>query len=261
MKSCRSICAYETNYLGSSDFCGGLFTEDEWAGFELTLEQEYYYDYAWGNPTGRAQGIGYLQELMARLTNQPITSSNSSVNSSLTNNTRDFPLGQKLYADFSHDDIIISVLTAASVDYFREPPSLTQFPPDPDRHFILSHLTPFAARLVTEVIGCGSSNPAPQSSYRTYYSPTQYGYDPENATEKFIRMRLNNGIIPLSTIRGGFCGNRTDGLCSKSAFLDSQANAYEQSNYDYVCFGNYTIDYPNNGTDYDGTLVNGTNGR
>jgi hypothetical protein len=31
------ICAYEYNYLGSSDFCY-LFTADEWAGFENTLD-------------------------------------------------------------------------------------------------------------------------------------------------------------------------------------------------------------------------------
>jgi hypothetical protein len=47
----QSICAYETGYIGSSDFCG-LFTEDEWAGFEQSLDAEYYYDYAFGNPTG-----------------------------------------------------------------------------------------------------------------------------------------------------------------------------------------------------------------
>jgi hypothetical protein len=35
----QSICAYETNYIGVSDFCG-LFTADEWAGFENTLDME-----------------------------------------------------------------------------------------------------------------------------------------------------------------------------------------------------------------------------
>ncbi|OAP61598.1 hypothetical protein AYL99_03801 [Fonsecaea erecta] len=251
------ICAYETNYLGRSDFCT-LFTEDEWSGFENTLDMEYYYDYSYGNPTGRAQGIGYLQELLARLQDQYITVSNSSVNSSLTNNSRTFPLGQKIYADFSHDDIIISVLTAASLDYLRDPPSLTEYPPDPNRHFILSHLTPFSARLVTEVIGCGSSSPTPKNASQTQYYPTQYGYNPSNATHKFLRMRLNNGILPLSTIRGGYCGNRSDGLCPLSSFLTSQASAYGASNYNYVCFANYTIDYPNNGTDYDGTLFSGS---
>ena len=35
----QSICAYETNYIGVSDFCT-LFTQDEWAGFENTLDME-----------------------------------------------------------------------------------------------------------------------------------------------------------------------------------------------------------------------------
>jgi len=249
----QSICAYESGYIGISDFCT-LFTLDEWTGFENTLDMEYYYDYSYGNPTGRAQGIGYLQELIARLTNQYITSSNSSVNYTLTNNPTDFPLGEKFYADFTHDDIIISTLTAMSMDYFKDPPSLTQYPPDPNRHFILSHLTPFGGRLITEVIGCSSANPTPYPSHRTYYSPTQYGYNPSNAANKFIRFRLNNGILPVSTIRGGACGDRTDGLCSLGNFLTSQKNSYALSNYQYACFGNYTIPYPNGGKDYDGTI-------
>ncbi|MCJ1456883.1 hypothetical protein MMC28_007249 [Mycoblastus sanguinarius] len=255
----QSICAYEIGYIGMSDFCL-LFTEDEWASFENTLDIEYYYDYSFGNPTGRAQGIGYVQELFARLQHEYITSSNSSVNSTYDNNAAQFSLGQAFYADFSHDDIIVSVLTALSLDYFRVPPTLTQVPPNPNRPFILSHLTPFGGRLVTEVIGCTSSSPAPVASHRTQYYPGQYGYHAANATSKFIRMRLNNGILPLDTIRGGACGNSTtgagrpDGMCAMSNFLQSQANAYALSNYDYACFGNYTIADPTNGHDYDGTI-------
>lgn len=48
----QSICAYETGYIGMSDFCG-LFTEEEWMGFEQTLDIEYYY----GKPT-----LPYLPE-------------------------------------------------------------------------------------------------------------------------------------------------------------------------------------------------------
>lgn len=33
----QTICAYEVAYLTISDFCG-LFTADEWAGFENTLD-------------------------------------------------------------------------------------------------------------------------------------------------------------------------------------------------------------------------------
>jgi hypothetical protein len=35
----QSICAYEYNYIGMSEFCN-LFTADEWAGFENTLDME-----------------------------------------------------------------------------------------------------------------------------------------------------------------------------------------------------------------------------
>lgn len=249
----QSICAYENAYIGMSDFCG-LFTLDEWTGFENTLDTEYYYDYSYGNPTGRAQGIGYLQELMARLTNKLITTSDSSVNSTITDNLADFPLGEKFYADLTHDDIIVSVLTAMSMDYFKDPPSLTKFPPDPNRHFVLSNITPFGGRLITEVIGCADANPMPYPTHRTFYYPTQYGYDPSNSAHKFIRFRLNNGILPVSTIRGGACGDRSDGLCTLENFLKSQENADELANYQYSCFGNYTVTWPNGGKDFDGTI-------
>ncbi|KAK5124996.1 hypothetical protein LTR85_001186 [Meristemomyces frigidus] len=255
----QSICAYENAYIGMSDFCN-LFTEDEWMAFEQTLDIEYYYDYSFGSPTGRAQGLGYQQELLARLTNQYITSSNSSVNTSITDNAQDFPLGRPFYADFSHDDIIISVLTSMSMDYFREHPNLQQYPPDPERHFQLSHLTPFGGRLITEVVGCSSPTPTAVHNHRTYYYPTQYGYDPLNASNKFIRMRLNNGILPLNTIRGGYCEGRTDGLCAMDDFLASQWEAEKLANYQFSCFANYTIVDPTNGADYDGAVSNATSG-
>ena len=62
----------------------------------------------------------------------------------------------------------------------------------------------------------------------------------------------NNGIVPISSIRGGGCEGRTDGMCPMSSFLKSQQNAYAMSNYDYACFANYTI--TNTGKDYDGTI-------
>ncbi|ATY58268.1 Histidine phosphatase clade-2 [Cordyceps militaris] len=256
----QMTCAYEYGYIGQSDFCQ-LFTANEWAGFENVLDLQYYYLYSYGNPTGRAQGVGYVQELIARLNHQYITVSNSSVNATYDNNGKTFPLGQKVYADFSHDDIIISALTALSVDYFKKHPTLDEYPPNPNAQFTLSHLTPFGANLITEQIGCSSANPEPVENRRVQYTANQYGYDAKNATHKFIRMRLNNGIVPLNTIRGGKCGDSTkgrlDGLCELGAFLDSQANTFQDSNYQYACFGNYTLKNSTTNVDYDGTIVAG----
>lgn len=179
----------------------------------------------------------------------------------MDNNDRTFPLGQKIYPDFSHDDIIISVLTALSVDYFKDAPTLTKYPPQKDRRFNLAYLTPFGANLVTEQIGCSVPNPESVKNHRVAYTPTQYGYNAANATHKFIRMRLNNGIVPLHTIRGGACGDdktgRKDGLCELGAFFKSQETAYELSNYNYACFANYTIPDSVKAIDYDGTIVKG----
>ncbi|KAI1001432.1 hypothetical protein K3495_g6763 [Podosphaera aphanis] len=253
----QSLCAYENAYIGDSDFCH-FFTEDEWAGYENSLDIAYYYDSAFGNPTGRAQGIGYVQELLARLNHSLITTSSSSINSTLNNNTATFPIDQTFYADFSHDNILIAALTALSIDYFHDPPSFTQFPPNPDRKFILSQITPFGARLITETIGCSSPNPVPRKTPRVHYSPTQYGYNASDASYKFIRMRLNNAILPLSTIRGGACGNdetgRIDGMCALEDFIRSQENTTALANYQHVCFADYSIENPPSGKDWDGTI-------
>ena len=225
----QSICAYEHAYIGRSDFCN-LFTEEEWEGFEYSTDIQYYYDYSYGQPSGRAQGIGYLQELIARLEKEYITKGNTSVNATLDNNAKTFPLDEPFYADFSHDDIIVSVLTAMSMDYFYDKLPVTQYPPPADRHFRLSDMTPFGGHLITEVIGCASSNPAPNPKTPTAYSATQYGFDPSNADHKFVRLRLNDGILPVSQIRGGACGDRSDGLCAMDDFLSSQKNATNLAN-------------------------------
>ena len=116
-------------------------------------------------------------------------------------------------------------------------------------------MTPFGARLITEVVGCNDPDPAPIHDPRTQYYPTQYGYDAAKATNKFIRMRLNNGIVPLNTIRGGMCEGRIDGMCEIGKFVESEASAYELANYNFACFGNYSIDnVGSEGQDYDGTI-------
>ena len=66
------------------------------------------YDSAFGGPLSRAQGIGYIQELVARLTHTPIERHNSSTNSTLDDNSITFPLDHSLYVDATHEVVVLN---------------------------------------------------------------------------------------------------------------------------------------------------------
>ena len=244
MQIMQLICAYEYTIFSSSDFCK-LFTFGEWKDYNNKGNQAFYEACSFGSPRSRAQGLGYTEELIARLTGNYINVSYSTVNATLDSSEQTFPLNRSFYTDMAHEFSILGVLTALSIDYFRVYTG-NGFPQSLDQNFHLSQMTPLAARLITEKIGCVSANPTATSEIRTQYRPTQYGYSAAAATNKFIRMRLNSGILPLNTIRGGYCSvGRTDGLCPLNNFVASQKDAQKLANYQYVCFQNYTVNEDN----------------
>jgi histidine phosphatase superfamily protein (branch 2) len=66
------------------------------------------YDSAFGYPLSRALGVGYIQEMVARLTHTPIEMHNSSTNSTLDDNPITFPLDHNLYVDATHEVVILN---------------------------------------------------------------------------------------------------------------------------------------------------------
>jgi len=86
------------------------------------------------------------------LTNTTFEDANTNVttqNTTLDTSSTYFPLDQKFYFDFSHDDVIVSALTAMNYSQFSD--YLDPTTADPNRTFKLSNITPFAARLYFEV--------------------------------------------------------------------------------------------------------------
>lgn len=61
------MCAYETVALGFSSFCT-LFTDKEWKGYEYRNDIEWWYTSSFGSPLSVVSGVGYLEELISRLT-------------------------------------------------------------------------------------------------------------------------------------------------------------------------------------------------
>ena len=109
--SMLQMCAYETVALGYSKFCP-LFTEDEFNKLEYYYDLMFYYSQGFGSPVAAAQGLGWVQELVAQLTNQQITTSNSTVNVTYDNNPTTFPLDQSIAATATHEVIVLDILSA-----------------------------------------------------------------------------------------------------------------------------------------------------
>jgi hypothetical protein len=222
----QSMCAYETVALGYSAFCG-LFTYEEWEGYEYSIDLSFAGNNAFQSPTGRAVGIGYVQEILARLQHHVISSPVAQINVTLDNNTATFPLDQTLNFDFSHDTNIMAILTAFGFTQFA-----TVLPEDhmPANHSLrVSHLTPFGARLDMEII----KTPSPLSGDRS--GGCEYT---EGKETKYIHFILNQRTLPLG-LNFPKCGDRDDGWCELETFLDVQKDSLEKANYDFACFGDY----------------------
>lgn len=115
--SAQTLCPYETNAFGYSAFCD-LFTYEEWLGFEYSIDLSFAGNNYFQSTTGRAVGIGYVGEVLARLQQHVFNTEGTQANLTLDNNTRTFPLNQTLYFDFSHDTNMAAILTAFGLRQF-----------------------------------------------------------------------------------------------------------------------------------------------
>lgn len=87
-----------------SKFCN-LFSEEEWRQYDYYQSLGKFYGFGNGHPLGPTQGIGFTNELIARMTSKPVND-HTSVNHSLDHSEATFPLGRAMYADFSHDKYV-----------------------------------------------------------------------------------------------------------------------------------------------------------
>lgn len=224
----QSLCAYETVALGFSHFCS-LFTYEEWLGYEYSIDLWFAGGNGFQSPTGRAVGIGYVQEILARLNHHVIDTPTAQVNVTLDNNTATFPLDQALNFDFSHDTNIMSILTAFGLKQFAPFMPATDY--TTNRSLVVSHMEPFAARLDIEVIEA----PHPVLSARAGGGAA---YNDSGAPTKYIHFLLNQRTVPLYRSFPE-CGARDDGWCELDTFMKVQQTKLAEAEYDWSCWGDY----------------------
>ncbi|KAG5342942.1 hypothetical protein C0989_005891 [Termitomyces sp. Mn162] len=203
-----TLCAFESVFINrGSAFCN-LFTQAEFEELEYYGDLDKYYNTGYGQELGPVQGVGYINELIARLTDEPV-SDNTQTNHTLDASPETFPLGRAIYADFSHDNQMIAIYAAMGL--FRQVTALNLTSPDTTRNWITSRLVPFSARMITEKLICTSGN--------------------VNQTE-YVRIFVNDALQPLE-----FCGGDQHGLCTVDAFVTSQTYARNNGNGDFEkCF-------------------------
>ncbi|KAL0960773.1 hypothetical protein HGRIS_005794 [Hohenbuehelia grisea] len=189
-------------------FCD-IFDDAAFQGFEYTGDLDKFYGTGYGQALGRVQGVGYVNELLARLTGKPVVD-NTQTNRTLDSSPITFPLNRTIYADFSHDNQMIAIYSA--IGLFRQPQPLNPTQPDERRTWVTAKLVPFSGRLVTEKLECGHGQ----------------------ARKEFVRMLMNDALQPLEFCNGG---KRRDGLCELDAFVESQAYARNDGEGDFQkCF-------------------------
>ncbi|EIN12790.1 phosphoglycerate mutase-like protein [Punctularia strigosozonata HHB-11173 SS5] len=222
-----STCVFGTVvHNASSPFCD-LFEEDEWAKFEYYGDLEKFYGRGYGQDLGPVQGVGYVNELLARLTNTPVVD-NTQTNKTLDSDPATFPLGKTFYADFSHENLMAAVYAALGL--FKEEQGWPLDPErmDPNRIWRASRITPFSTRLVVEKLACEDVDSEPD------LVTSQSEVAKSTLVAEYVRILVNDAVHPLEHCsEAGNGGERGDGLCTLKAFVESQAYARSQGGGDW----------------------------
>ena len=223
-----SLCPYEVSGQGYSRFCS-LFTKRDWENYEYEHDLKFQGNNGFMNPTGKAMGIGYVNEFLQRITKGNFSAPQTTQNATLDNDPTKFPLNQSLYVDFTHDTVMVSILTAFNFTQFSKPLSSSSVLNG--RNFRASAVVPFGGRLVFEVLECDGSQ-----------APSDY-----------IRVKVNDAILPLDEGQG--CSKRPDGLCKLDDFIAyARKNANNAAQFELACYGQNGTDFTVTGPVSGGTL-------
>ncbi|KAK9897627.1 phytase [Cystobasidium minutum MCA 4210] len=187
-----SLCAFQSVADNSlSKFCA-LFSKQEFEEYEYFNDLEKYYNTGKGNPLGPVLGIGYINELLARLTDRQVEDC-TQTNSTLDDNPDTFPYGKGVYADFSHDNTMAAIVSAMGIFEANE----EDLPLDhisPDREWKFGHIAPFAGRIAVERLKCG-----------------------HDENKRYIRIVANDALITKLP-----CQSDENRLCRLDDFVRSQ---------------------------------------
>jgi hypothetical protein len=158
------LCSYETQALGYSAFCA-LFTQEDFINYEYYYDLSFYYNNGPGSPVAAAQGAGYLEEFVARFTGKFPVGGSSALNATFDMNNTYFPLNQSIYADATHEVVVLDVLTAFNLTALFNGPPLNPAFNTKQNTFVASKLVSFATHFTVQVMECPAMKPTKQMRF------------------------------------------------------------------------------------------------
>jgi hypothetical protein len=207
------LCPFETVAQSSSPtttttqlspFCA-LFTQAEWQAYDYYQTLGKYYGNGGGNPLGAAQGVGFVNELIARMTQTPVRD-DTTVNSTLDSDPTTFPLNATLYADFSHDNTMTSIFAALGLYNGTATLSTSQMESVEETDgFSAAWTVPFGARAYIEMMRCDDS---------------------DDDDEPLVRVLVNDRVVPLHG-----CEVDSLGRCKRDDFIRGLSFARQGGNW------------------------------
>ncbi|KAL2003548.1 hypothetical protein VTN02DRAFT_3438 [Thermoascus thermophilus] len=196
--SMQEMCGFETMVRGSSPWCD-VFTEDDWNHFEYARDVIHYYRAGPGNPYAGAMGWLWLNATADLLRSGPEVGT--------------------MFFSFVHDGDIAPML--AALDIFPDPkydPYLPTTHVATDRVWKTSSVLPMGARVAFERMACSPSTD-PSSA------------DDATAAEHFIRINVNDGIVPLPD-----CDSGPGRSCPLDRFLERvRRRRAEVGDFEEIC--------------------------
>ncbi|KAK3701696.1 hypothetical protein LTR37_015349 [Vermiconidia calcicola] len=174
-----------------SPFCA-LFTEEEWHQYGYYESLGKWYGYSHGNPLGPTQGVGFANELIARMVDKPVED-HTSTNRTLDESSETFPLGRRLYADFSHDNDLTAIFSALGFyNGTSHLPTSNVVEAQSANGYSAAWTVAFAARAYFEKMVC------------------------EGHDDELVRVIINDRVLPLDQ-----CVGDRFGRCTLTSFIAS----------------------------------------
>ncbi|SCV74681.1 BQ2448_7710 [Microbotryum intermedium] len=206
------LCAFDSLKTNTTSPVCGLFRESEFPYIEYDGDLGKYYDNAYpGAPLARSQGVGYVNELLTRLTSDRsyIDKDTTQVNHTIDSNSTLFPLDKFIYADFTYDNQLLPVMSL--IGLFQDAP-LSPTLPCPMRTFVASKLVPFAGRMVVERLRCNGS-----------YEDGFFSF--LKGDSDYVRVLVNDQVMDLSSTCGKDETLTGGTVCRLSAFIEAMEKA------------------------------------